>query len=358
MLLFHPVSLHWLTGSDAKSYQEFQVLLISTLHDRLTLLTREGEVNEWEADAWVDEVIPWGGGVAESPMEAFEKVASDLGIRNDKVGMEVPGYYLHPYHYLHLREWLGKALVAEPSHLVHNLKLVKSPTELGYIREAAARADRGMKAFTQALATGKSELELIGVVCEQLLRDGSALAASPPNLVSGERTAFSHGAPTLRRLQPGDFGNLEFGATSHRYTATLGRQFVMGEPTARMKELTGLALEACDAFIAEVRAGVPAVAPHLAAKKFLEEAGFTRRERVHLSGYGLAPGFPPGWAEPLQLLDDCSYTLEAGMVITVEPPIFIGSERLGARIIDNLLVTEKGAERLSSFPRELIIAHS
>jgi Xaa-Pro dipeptidase len=74
-----------------------------------------------------------------------------------------------------------------------------------------------------------------------------------------------------------------------------------------------------------------------------------------LSGYGLAPGFPTTWSEPVQLFGGSRYTLQAGMVVTVEPPIFIGEVRLGARIIDNVLVTNAGSELLSSFSRDLIV---
>ena len=77
--------------------------------------------------------------------------------------------------------------------------------------------------------------------------------------------------------------------------------------------------------------------------------------RVHTTGYGLAPGFPPTWGEPLHMLGDSTYTMQAGMVITIEPPVFLGPEFLGARIIDNVLVTEQGAELLSRYPRDMII---
>ena len=50
-----------------------------------------------------------------------------------------------------------------------------------------------------------------------------------------------------------------------------------------------------------------------------------------------------------------TYTLQAGMVVTVEPPVFLGEERLGARLIDNVLVTNNGAEVLSRFSRDLIV---
>jgi Xaa-Pro dipeptidase len=193
-----------------------------------------------------------------------------------------------------------------------------------------------------------------GEVYRALMAGGSGIAASPINLVSGERSGFSHGAPTTRVMRTGDYGSVEFGATSRRYTATIGRQFAIGPPSARMLELYDVVRRAADACIASIRAGVPATVPHEAACRVIADVGLDAH-RVHTTGYGLAPGFPPSWGEPLHLLNDSPYTLEAGMVITVEPPVFIAEERLGARLIDNVLVTADGAELLSRFGRELIV---
>lgn len=354
LLIFHPVSIHWLTGSDAKSYQEFQCLLFPTRPGDLIVLTREGERNEFKDDALVDQIRTWGGGEPEDPIGAFARLATELDLLRARVGMEVPAYYLHPHHYVRIRQFLGAALVAEPTELIHDLKLVKSATELAYMRQAAHLADMAMAIFADALASGRSELELAGEVYHALLTSGSGLAASPINLVSGERSSFSHGAPTQRQLRPGDFGSIEYGATYKRYTATIGRQFSLGQPTARMRALYDVVRRAADACIAEIRAGVPAVVPHEAARRVIAEAGLDRY-RVHTTGYGLAPGFPPTWGEPVHMLGGSTYTLQAGMVVTVEPPVFIGDERLGARIIDNVLVTHGRSELLSRCSRDLIV---
>ncbi len=353
-LAFHPVSIRWLTGSDAKSYQEFQCLLISAEPGPICVLTRDGERNEFRDDALVDQLQTWGGGEPDDPIAALERLAKSLGATGTRIGMEVPGYYLHPHHYVRLKNLFGESLVTEATNLIHDLSLVKSPTELKYIREAARIADVAMARFAASLREGRSELEIAAEVYHELLSSGSGLAASPINLVSGERSCFSHGAPTDRRLRRGDCGNIEYGATFKRYTSTIGRQFCLGEPTPRMRELTDLVLRASDACLAEIRGGVPAVVPHEAAKRVIADAGLDRA-RVHLSGYGLAPGSPPTWAEPIHLFGGSRYTLQAGMVVTVEPPVFLGDERLGARIIDNVLVTNNGAELLSRFSRDLIV---
>ncbi len=223
--------------------------------------------------------------------------------------------------------------MAEPTNLVHDLKMVKSPAELAYIREAARIADDAMAVFAKALRAGRSELSIAGEVYQALMAAGGGIAASPINLVSGERSGFSHGAPTQRLLEEGDFGSVEYGATWKRYTATIGRQFVLGRPSPRMLELYEVVRHAQDACIAAIRAGVPATVPHEAARRVIADAGLDEH-RVHTTGYGLAPGFPPSWGEPVHMFDDSPYTLEAGMVLSVEPPVFIAGERLGARLID------------------------
>jgi Xaa-Pro dipeptidase len=353
-LAFHPVSIRWLTGSDAKSYQEFQCLLISARPGPICVLARSGERNELRDDALVDELHTWGGGEPDDPIAALERLAHSQGVLGTRVGMETPGYYLHPQHYVRIKQLFHSPSVSEATNLIHDLTLVKSPAEIACIREAARLADLAMVRFAASLAEGRSELELAGEVYHALLTGGSGLAASPINLVSGERSCFSHGAPTDRRLQRGDFGNVEYGATFKRYTATIGRQFCLGRPTPRMRQLYDLVCNASDACLAEIRAGVPAAAPHEAARRVIAAAGLDHA-RVHLSGYGLAPGFPPSWAEPIQLFGDSPYTLQAGMVVTVEPPVFLGDEPLGARLIDNVLVTRDGCELLSRFSRDLIV---
>lgn len=355
LVLFHPVSIHWLTGSDAKSYQALQCLFVSARPGPLGVLMREGERNEYRDDTLVDDIWGWGGAEPEDPVDVFERVADSLDLRKGRVGIEVPAYYLHPHQYLRIKSFLGSSLVAEPTNLVNDLKLVKSPAELAYIRRAGRIADQAMAAFAAMLKEGNTELQAAGEVYRTLLFNGSGLAASTLNLVSGERAGFSHGAPTERKLRRGDFGNIEYGAAYRRYTVTIGRQFCLGEPTPRMRELYEVVRCAADALIREVRAGVPAVVPHEAAKKVIAQAGFDKY-RVHTSGYGIAPGFPPSWGEPVNMFNGNPYTLQAGMVVSVEPPVFIGEEKLGARIIDNVLVTNDGAEIISSCRRDLIVA--
>ena len=354
LVVLHPVSIFWLTGGEAKSYQAFQCLLLAAEERPLVLLSRGSDIGEWRDDALLDEALPWGGPEPEDPIEAFARLARDRGLLSARVGLEVTGYYLHPHHYDRLRALLGPALVAEPSNLIHGLKAVKSPAELALVRQAAARADAALQACLAIVAPGRSELEIAGEAYRALLASGCGLPASTMNLVSGERLCYPHGAPTQRLLQPGDGANIELGAAFRRYTATLGRNFQLGPPPARLRAIHDVVREAGEAMIAAIRPGVPAIEPHLAAKRIIAAAGLDAG-RLHTSGYGLAPGFPPSWGEPLNMFGGSTDVIAEGMVLTSEPPVFLQEERLGARLIDNVIVTATGAELLSQVPREILV---
>jgi Xaa-Pro aminopeptidase len=354
LLVIHPVSMRWLIGQDNKSYTAFQCLPVSAKPGKLIVFTREMERNEFEADSMADEVRSYNGAEPEDPMTAFARLADDLGLKNARVGIEVPNFYLSAPHYLKLKDILGKALVAEPTGLINSLKLAKSPKELEYHRRSAAIAGEAWKALLGTVREGVSELELSAAAYHAILKAGSMLPASTMNLMTGERSCFALGGPTERRMRRGDTGLVELGGAYRRYTSTLGRQWCLGRPGARLKDLHKIVLEASDACMAEMRAGAPAIRGHEALKRVFVKAGVDQW-RQHTSGYGMAPGFPPSWGEPTNMFGGSKDVLQAGMVMSVEPGLFIKEEGLGVRLIDNVIVTETGVELLSTTPRDLAI---
>ena len=354
LLVLHPVSIRWLIGQDTKSYTVFQCLPIGAKPGKLVIFTRGTERSEFAADTMAEEIRTYGGGEPEDPMPAFDRFLNDLGVKNGRVGMEVPGGYLQPLHYLAVKSMLGDALVQDPCSVLMALRAVKSPAEITYIREAAKIGGMALTAMLGAVKNGVSELELAAVAYHTLLSNGSGLPASTMNLMTGERSAFALGGPTERRMVRGDTGLVEMGAARCRYTATLGRQWVLGPPSGRLRHLHDVVLRASDACLAEMRDGVPAIVPHEAAKRVIAEAGFDAN-RAHTTGYGMAPGFPPSWGESPNMFGGTKDVLRAGMVVSVEPAVFFPDEGLGVRLIDNVLVTETGVEVLSTISRDLVI---
>ncbi len=354
LLVLAPVHINYLIGTPAKGYQEFQVLFFPREPGPLTLLTRLCEVPLFQAESLAEDIRGWGGREPEDPIAAVKKIMEEKGYLGRRIGLEVPAYYLHPYDYQKLAALLGESLVMDATDLIGSVKLVKSPAELDYVREAAGILDAAMETCRNSIAAGKTERQVSADVHHTLMASGSDIPSSPMNYLTGPRTAFAHGEPTDRVLEAGDFMHIQFGAHYRRYCVTIGRQLCLGEPSHRMREVYQVAREAGDACIEAMRAGVPATVPHEAAKEVIAEAGMDRY-RLHMTGYAVGAAFPPSWVEPLVMDSGCPYTLEAGMVIAVEPPLFGLEDGLGVRIIDNVLVTETGCELLSKTTRDLIL---
>lgn len=353
LLVLHPVSIRWLIGQDTKSYTSFQCLPVSARSGPLTIFTRGTERAEFMADTMAEAFRFYGGGEPADPMQAFAAFADELGLRGARVGMEMPGGYLQPPHYVALKAMLGDALVQDGSALCTTLRAVKSPAELDYVRRAAEISALALNALIGAVSEGRSELELAAVAYHAMLSNGSGLPASTMNLMTGERSAFALGGPTERRMRRGDTGLVEIGAARRRYTSTLGRQWTLGPSSQRLRDLHSVILDASDACLAEMRAGVPAIVPHDAATRVIARAGLDQY-RAHTTGYGMAPGFPPSWGESPNMFGGSADVLRAGMVVSVEPAVFLPEEGLGVRLIDNVVITDSGFELLSRTPRDLI----
>jgi Xaa-Pro dipeptidase len=354
LMVVAPIHINYLIGTPAKGYQEFQVLFFPVEPGPLTILTRLPEVPMLRAESLAEEVRGWGGREPEDPIEAVGAIMREKGYLGCRIGLEVPYYYLHPYEHQKLIDLLGDSMVIDATDLIGRIKLAKSRAEIEYVRQAAAILDKAMDTCLGSIAEGKTERQVSADVHHTLLASGSDIPASPMNFLTGPRTAYAHAEPSDRVIAQGDFMHIQFGAHVRRYCCTIGRQLCLGEPTPRMRALYQVARDAGDACVAEMRAGVPATAPHEAAKKVMTDAGLDEY-RLHMTGYAVGAAFPPSWVEPLLLEGGSPYTLESGMVIAVEPPLFGLEDGLGVRIIDNVLVTETGVEYLSQTTRDLIV---
>jgi Xaa-Pro dipeptidase len=356
LLVVNPRNLHYLIGFAAKSYQEFQCLLFPRDPGPLTMLCRLAEVTELRDLTLADVVQGYSGRVPEDPMEVLARLVRKEGFSSARIGLEIPDGFLSVRDHQRILSALSGATVVDATGLILGFRAAKSPRELALIRQAAEIADSALLATVAKLRAGMAELEVVGELYRALLAAGSDLPGSTANFGSGERTCYPHAAPTDRRIQPGDPMMLEFGASYHHYAATLGRDLSLGPPAARHRELHDVQVAACDALIAAIRPGISSAVPHAAAREVIADAGWDPG-RVHTSGYGLATTCPPNFGEGLHLFDGFPYlpgTIEAGMVLSVEPPIFSPEDRLGARVIDNVVVTATGCEVLSTAPREII----
>lgn len=344
LLIFQPTSMHWLTGFEAKSYQAFQCLVSDADRERMDLFTRDGECAELADEAMLDGLHGWGAQRGVEPVQAFLALAADLRVTGPAAGIEVPNFYLHPHH--HARLLAALPGISEQSDMVHDLRLVKSPREQDWLRAAGRVADLSIAALARSLRPGVSELDLAAEIYHTILRNGAEAPAVPLNLVSGPRAAYSHGAPTTRVLCSGESGNAEYCVPIRRHTVSIGRNFALGPVPDQLLRMHDAVAAAGAAMAATIRAGVPVGAPWQAAHDVLAAAGFADHIS-HTLGYAVSSAFPPATGERFGLAAGGKRVLEAGMMLSLAPNVFDATARLGARVVNNILVTEAGVEWLT-----------
>ena len=351
LIVTSPININYLVGIATKAYQTFQCLLFP-LSGEPTFLIRLSDAPEAIDHGLVADVRGWGGVRFEDPIDRLLETLKESRFAGKRLGIEWPAYYVSVAHYRKLTAAMGDRL-KDATSLIEKLKFVKSPAELAYVRKAAEIADIGVEAIAATIAPGLTERDVAAEAHRALMAAGGDSPPSPMNFSSGERTPYSHGLPSDRVLKTGDFMHVEFGGSYRKYCSTIARHFNLGPPSKRAQEIHDVLLESCDVTMATIKAGVRAEDVHLAAAKVIHDAGLGAYN-VHTTGYGIAPGFPPSWGESTNMFYGSNDVLEAGMVMSVEPPIFIHPEKIGGRLIDCVIVTETGCEMLSRYPRDLI----
>lgn len=232
---------------------------------------------------------------------------------------------------------------------VMGLRLRKDPSEIDALRTAARIVDQTLERVLPKLAPGLAELEVAAEIDYQARRLGSEGAPFRTQVASGPRGALPHGAPGERKLQARDMVVLDFGAVHKGYAADITRTVAIGEPGPLAREVYAVVREAQSRAIEAAAPGVEAGSLDRAARGAIDAAGYGANF-THRTGHGLGLDVH----EHPSMASGETLGLEAGMVFTVEPGVYLPG-KFGVRIEDDVLITDQGRELLTSFDRELRI---
>ncbi|MEM8752796.1 MAG: Xaa-Pro peptidase family protein, partial [Pseudomonadota bacterium] len=296
------------------------------------------------------EIRIWKDEAGADPTADLADLLAARGLVGKRLGIETDTHGL-------TARW-GAAMTArfdglvEASDLVPALRLVKSPAEIECVRKAATIGDACYLKALDLVAPGADEAAILAAMQGEVFALGGDYPGNEFIVGSGEAALLCRYKSGRRRLEARDQLTLEWAGVWRHYHAALMRTVVVGEPRPEhvaMHEAAKDALLACEAAMKPGRAMGEVFAAHAAT---LDEAGYGAA-RLNACGYALGARFSPSWMEPFMFYEGAPQVMAPGMVFFLHM-ILMDSETGAAMSLGRTsLVTEAGAEPLSSLALDL-----
>ena len=280
---------------------------------------------------------------------AQHEVLTDLARPFARLGLEA-----HGVTWAQQRSWAavfaemeGEVELVPTESLVESLRQVKEPGEVARIRAACSIADDALGSVLASLAERPTEREF-ALNLEVAMRERGASGTSFDTIVaSGPNGAKPHARPSRRRVEHGELVVIDFGCIVDGYCSDMTRTVSVGDPGADARRLWDVVRKSQQAGRDAVVAGVECAAVDRASRAVIDGAGWGE-----LFSHGTGHGVGLEIHEAPRVAKTSSGTLEAGVVVTVEPGVYLPGVG-GVRLEDTVVVTNTGAEALTSFPKNL-----
>ncbi|AZI41790.1 aminopeptidase P family protein [Deinococcus psychrotolerans] len=232
------------------------------------------------------------------------------------------------------------------SGVVERLRLIKSDAEVQLIEQAQAIADAAFAELLPMVKVGAREQDLALALESAMRRLGADGPAFETIVASGVRGALPHGRASDKVLAEGELVTIDFGARLGGYFSDSTRTLALGEVSESQRRMYTAVLEAEETALAAIKPGVRTADLDALAREVLGRYDLADAF-VHSLGHGVGLNVHEGPG----LRSTSEEVLQAGMVITIEPGVYI--EHLGGvRIEDLVLVTDEGSRVLSHSPKE------
>jgi Xaa-Pro dipeptidase len=239
--------------------------------------------------------------------------------------------------------------------IMWNARMTKSAEEVAMMRRSAAIVDKAMLAGYEATRPGATGDQINAVVNKTIFDAGGEYMGLPPFVLAGERSCLPHQTGGNNALAKDDLMYFEISASQRRYAAALMRTIFVGKPKDEWVRAAQACIDAVQAALDFIKPGVTSHDADTAARKVTTKAGFADYHRNRL-GYSIGVNYAPDWGEGeiISLQQNEQRVLKPGMTFHM-PPLCLKYREFGIGFSETIVVTDKGCERLSKLPREIII---
>lgn len=353
ILLFAQESHFYLTGYDTNGFVFFQCALLLADETPITLLTRRPDLEQARRTSTMEDIRLWYDAPGADPSRELQAILDEKGLKGARVGIELRTFGLTADNYELVRRRLdGWCQLVDASHIVRELRVVKSPAELAYVRRSAELADDALEAMLAASRPNAFEGAIAAAGSAVLFEGGGDPPPSGPVLGSGDRALLVRSATGFRHLDPVDQLTIEFAASYRHYCTCLMRTVAIGKGNPLQERMYEATRDALQAMTEAARPGRPLGEIDDAHRLVYDAAGYGA-SRMSACGYSLGATYRPSWMDvPPMLYSGNPMPAAPGMVLFLHAILVDAPNNLAMSLGHTIIVTESGAEVLSRIAPE------
>jgi Xaa-Pro aminopeptidase len=338
LLLSTGADLPWLTGYEALETERLTMLVLRRDADATLVVPRleAARVHE-QPDTF--SIMAWDE--TDDPIGVVARLAGAPATA--AIGDHTWARFL-----LELQRALPSTTFRRASEITGSLREVKDPVEVEALRAAARAVDAIAGAMRARPFGGRTEADVHRELVQRMLDAGHeranfAIVGSGPNGASPHHEAGS------RVIERGDVVVCDFGGSMRHYCSDITRLFVVGEPSAEVRETYAVLVGAQEQAVRAARVGTPGEEVDATARRVIADAGFGDRF-IHRTGHGIGVETHEG----PYIVAGNETPLAPGNAFSIEPGIYV-PDRFGLRLEDIVVATPDGPERLNQAPRDLAV---
>ena len=354
LLMFRQESMYYLSGYDSFGYVFFQCLYLGA-DGTLTLLTRSPDLRQAQHTSLIEDIRVWADRDGATPAGDLKAILDEHGCRGMKLGVELEAYGLTGRSWRMLEAALdGFCALEDASELVSRLRVVKSPTEIEYVRRAAELGDAALDEANRLAVTGAFEGDILAAMQGAVFKGGGDYPGNEFIIGSGADALLCRYYSGRRHLDAEDQLMIEFAGAYRHYHAALMRTVLTGRASDAQRELHRVCCEALLACQEALRPGRPVGEVFDAHARVFDDAGYGER-RLNACGYSLGTTFAPNWMDWPMFYAGNPVIAEPDMVFFMHPMILDNERGLAMAMGETVRVTATGCERLSRASLDLVV---
>ncbi|MGI9482274.1 MAG: M24 family metallopeptidase [Hyphomicrobiales bacterium] len=353
LLMFQQESMYYLTGFDTFGFCFFQCLYLAT-DGTLALLTRSADLRQAQHTSNVEDIRIWTDGVDANPPLKLRDMLESLGTKGKKLGVEYQSYGLTAANGKALDAVLdGFCTLEDASGLVDSVRVVKSPAELAFVRNAGELCDAALQAALLETRAGAAEGAILAAMQGAVFSGGGDYPANEFIIGSGEDALLCRYKAGRRILSTNDQLTLEWAGAYRHYHAAMMDTVIIGELREPHEMMFAAAQEALLACREQLRPGRTAGDVYSAHADVMAEHGL-EKHALAACGYSLGAKFTPSWMDWPMFYKANPAELGPGMVFFTHMILMDSDTGTAMTLGRSYILTEGKPEHLSKMPLELL----